>query len=317
MSPARLATAAVLVLSSVLASAAALAEPRQVSLGYLKRPGADPCPDEAALKGRIAARLGADPFRDDAPTGLEVVVGQSPIGLSATVTLREKSTSKSLGKRQLESHATDCRELSAAMELAIALAIDPLYQEKPAPSASNEPTLKPLEHPDAYSGPALQFDADLGFSLSLGEAPSVSPGFAVGGRARWEFLSLGLEARATIPVASGIAEFPGSSIAAHHLTGALLGCGHYGYVAGCLVGTVGALFVQGRDVPNARTQTLVASSLAARVQGEYPLTDHLLVRAHLDFGANLARTTARLGELDVWTTPAVFGLLGVGAAWRF
>lgn len=310
MRPSALAIAALI----TAIAAPAFAEPRLVSLGYLRRPGADSCPDESSLRSRIAARLGSNPFRDDAPTQLEVVVGQSPVGLGATVTLRERATSKSLGRRTLESHATDCRELADAMELAIALAIDPLYQTRPATEAPPQSTLAPIAHPDMTSSPDLSFEADARFALSLGEAPTASPGFAVGGRVRWEFLSVGLEARATIPIAS---EIPGGSLAVSQVTGALAGCGHYGYVGGCLVGTLGAAFLSGRDVPNARTDTKVAASLAVRALGEYPLGEHLFLRAHLDFGANLARTTARLGEQDVWTTPAVFGLLGLGAAWRF
>ncbi|HEY3445784.1 MAG TPA: hypothetical protein VGK67_05430 [Myxococcales bacterium] len=178
------------------------------------------------------------------------------------------------------------------------------------------PAPAPPETPPAAK-PDLLLDIDIGLTFSLGEAPAISPGLSLGGHLRWDFFSLGLEARATLPVGAVLAAFPGGSLSAHQVTGALMGCGHYGFVAGCLVGTVGAVWFESRNVPDPRTDTKLASTLALRLQGEYPLMDWLIVRAHLDFGANLLRSTASVGGAGVWTTPAVFGLLGLGAAWRF
>ncbi|MGC4086789.1 MAG: hypothetical protein QM756_02610 [Polyangiaceae bacterium] len=117
-------------------SAAAQSSHTRASLAFARNAGAESCVDQTHLKGLVAARLGREPFDDQAPLRIEGVV--SRVNQRFVLDLRTLDGSGSvLGQRHLESESADCAELGEAAALAIALSIDPNAPlTAPAPAAA-------------------------------------------------------------------------------------------------------------------------------------------------------------------------------------
>lgn len=118
-------------------AAGARAQPASASasarLRYERGAGTEGCPDEEALRNSVAARLGYDPFAEDAARTVRAKVESASGERVATVKL-EAADGRILGERRLTSRAANCSELAAAMELAITIAIDPLVLTRPTPT---------------------------------------------------------------------------------------------------------------------------------------------------------------------------------------
>ncbi|HEY3448467.1 MAG TPA: hypothetical protein VGK67_19080 [Myxococcales bacterium] len=151
------------------AQAASEDELPTVRLLYSRAPEALGCPDEAALRRAVAARVGRDPFGEPAQLVLRASVGPARTGLTARVEAAT-SSGEPRGSRVLDSRGRGCAELASAMELAISIAIDPLCLAKPPPPREppepfrEVPDARPpdLDPPDAGfmdSGPAEETDA--------------------------------------------------------------------------------------------------------------------------------------------------------------
>lgn len=185
---------------------------------YQRGAGAERCPDEAVLRATVAARLGYDPFRDEDERTVRARVTR-PMGgpFRADLELVDRDGA-SQGKRQLISQSGECDELFLAMTLAIGIAIDPLHDGAPPPSAPAPATVVPALPPPpiapsaAPAAPAVRdrasesparatrgvrfvpWAAALG---SVGIVPGPSWGALIGVRGQWTAFSLGLEGRWT------------------------------------------------------------------------------------------------------------------------
>ena len=136
---------AVVKLAALLAVAldqTSLAAPphRFVRFSYERGSGTSSCPDEAAVRGAVAERLGYDPFAGDAPESVVVKLKRTDRGLRAEVEIRDRS-GHATGARSLDSASArnDCTELASALALAVALAIDPLLIARPPPEPACPP----------------------------------------------------------------------------------------------------------------------------------------------------------------------------------
>jgi hypothetical protein len=133
---------------------------RTARLEYTRGAGALHCPDEAALRGAVAARLGYDPFRADAPRTITAAIARAGRALRADVKLSDAS-GKVTGTRQLSSKQNDCSELLGAVTLAISLTIDPQSQlripaiepQPPVSPPSTEPSPAPSTAPKTAPAP--------------------------------------------------------------------------------------------------------------------------------------------------------------------
>ena len=114
--------------------------PPSVRLSYVLGRGAEQCPPEAALRRGVAARLGRDPFRAEGAQLVSIRVEATRAGLAATVEVRD-AAGKAVGTRTVASSRRDCAELAAAVELAVAIAIDPLSFNRPTSDRWEEPPL--------------------------------------------------------------------------------------------------------------------------------------------------------------------------------
>ena len=120
---------------------------------YLRDEGALGCPNEAAVRAAISARLGYDPFEKGAPRTIRASIETLSDGFVARVELEGGPDGRM--QRELVTHGS-CSELVSAMALSISLAIDaenapnapaPESTTSPAPEAAavtpEEPTAAP------------------------------------------------------------------------------------------------------------------------------------------------------------------------------
>jgi hypothetical protein len=94
-------------------------------LVYSRDPAASSCPDEAALRRAVAARVGYDPFFTWAPKTVVVhIAAAPPHGFVARLLLVD-DRGVAFGARELRTQG-QCIELLDAAALGIAIAIDPV-----------------------------------------------------------------------------------------------------------------------------------------------------------------------------------------------
>jgi hypothetical protein len=320
--------AGLLALEVVTWSLAVRSEPAsRVHLRYTLGEGAARCPAEAAVRDSVAARLGYEPWADRAPRTIIVAVGLVGQLLRARVELRGVQ-GKIDGVRELSSSRLDCQELSAAVELAISIAIDPLsFGRAPAPPLAESPRppqaqapvegkAPPLRSPVTSADRALHVAASVGGHVAIGSAPSIAGGVTLQGRLRWRRLSLGIEGRVDLPAYRDV---PGGQISSSLLLGGLLGCFHYRWLAGCALVTAGALRAAGHGIPNAESATLAYAAGGIRLGVELPIFSIIALRLHGDLLAPFTRITLRESDTraEIWSTPPLSGAFGLAIVGAF
>jgi hypothetical protein len=307
-------------------------------LVHVRGPGAEACADEAATRRAVAARLGYDPFQADASRTTTVTIRRKGAGYVATVELRAEG-GEVAGVRTLSSPESDCRDLSSAIVLALAIAVDPLggmpapvpsTSASPSASAAPDPSTAPKSSPPSVpsaappSTPApiattearsTQLAANLGAFALVGALPDLAFGIEGGVSFRSGDLGVALEGRAD---RGARAQGPrGGEVHGSILAGSIVPCVHREVLVGCVVATAGILRGRGGsvDVPADDATFYLASGL--RLGIEVPLSSLLFLRAHVDGLATLRPTTLRILGEDAWTTPPFSMLFGLGAAARF
>lgn len=300
---------------SVLAGVAwgvALAEPTPATLAVAVEPALTQCPDARWIRNAVAARLGVDPFRDEATLAVKVAIAQAAKGMleaSLSVVFPDGRTAG----RTLRS--ADCLELASALELAIALVIEPRAPTQPTaevkPVAPPPPEPKPeppapvptpvvvvqvAPPPPEPSGPEVA----LGLSAvaSGGALPGVGLGFGLFGRLRWGLGSLGLEGRVHLPAS---VRFDLGDVRLFGAHGALTPCVHWRGAAVCALVSVGAVQVTGPVGAQAQ-QTAVRVGVGSRLSWGFELGALFALRPFAEVEALLSRLTIADGPRVVWVT---------------
>lgn len=316
---------------------------------YAVAPSIPSCPTSEEARDAVAARLGYDPFVDDAsrtvalevhPLPSKAGAPAGPAGIEGVLDVRGARP----GHREIVSERGDCREVVDALAVAAAIAIDPaslagpvasepappLPSEPPAPSPStSEAREVRAPHVDPVSDAAARGSSAGGEAprarvaaraeVVLGELPAVGVGVVVaaGVGARW--WSVDVEGEITAPAR----HFTGSAsaaVAASLLTVAVVPCAHVSVFAGCVVGRGGVLRSEGEGVGEPRRAVEPYGTLGARVGVELPVLPDvggLLVVAHGEMVAPVTRIALRLDDADAWLVPSVAARLAAGVGWRF
>lgn len=346
MSTARRAPFTLALLASALLGASSVRAqpaPRPVRLVYT---GADGCPAEPGLRAAVVARLGRDPFRDDALRTLTAAVRRTSRGLRAAVELREAGGAV-VGARRLSTADDDCDELVAALALAISIAIDPQSRLRPtatpplapppapppqagAPPAQPPPPPALLEPPIVEPPIALPLPAALpspapaspwrfrlrgGAHVPFGLLPGSTGGLSLDLGARRGAFSLTLGAEADLPTTR--AADAGGEVRAWLVAARLAPCLHLGAAAICGLASLGSLRGSGSGVALPRTDVTIFAALGARIAAEIPITSRLALAPHADLAVPLTHTTLQLAGADVWSTPAAHGAMGLAAVAHF
>ncbi len=312
-------------LGILASSAMALAEPRKVTLDYQRGDAAQSCPDERWIRQAVATRLGMDPFVAESNLHVEARIIRSGPALAGTLVLTNQDGVR-LGRRELASATGDCLELASAMELAIAIAVDPLLLTRPAakpaptaPAPAPEPAPAepaPVPAPAAPApapAPSVPLSARTG--LGLFTRVGLSPAPSAGASLR---LALGLS-RFSVEI-SGQADLAstvhlrGGDVTSRVLLGQLAPCARVGRFDLCAVLSAGALQVTGELSAAVQHQSSPLLLAGARGQAAFAF-DSLSLRPFLDLEAVLTRTTVLSGTEPVWVTAPLS--LSLGAAVDF
>lgn len=104
------------------------------------------CPDEISVRAGVIARLGRDPFFGDSERRAFIDVKQTAAGYVAVIELRESGRGAS---RRAIGPTTKCEDAVNALELALAVIVDPSYgSTTPAPPPANpQPFVRPAPYP--------------------------------------------------------------------------------------------------------------------------------------------------------------------------
>lgn len=294
-------------------------------LAFSRDAAASACPDAAGLRAAVAAKLGYDPFTDDAPRTLTVSFQKAGGEHRAQIELRDE-TGAVTGARKLKSGSQSCGPLADDVAQAIAIVVDPLYltpppppSASPAPAASSAPTPAPTtdepEPPEPVPAPPperFRGFVHAGSFVLAGTSPAgVGVGFAVGlgvrPRDRW---SVGIEARYDLE--GRAAARAGGEVRGGLLVGQLVPCLHSGPLLACVVGQLGAFFGRSEGVASPGRRTTLYFAAGARLAVEVPVIGpHLAVRLGLDVLASATRTQLLLDGEEVWISAPVTGTLGV------
>lgn len=309
------------------------ADAPRARLEYALGPGAEECPSEEMMRSAVAARLGFSPFTEIADRTLRVRLfspakaasveaNAAPnahgVMLVAEVLLLEGD--ELVGERRLESETADCTELARALELAMAVAVDPLSltrppPPKPPPPPPECPPLPPVplceeppEEPKIEPEPeavveetksvpeVVLFDfggtppgeypkifasvGAMGLLDTTGDQPTAGFVLNVGLRVH-PHVSIAYEGRAETPSETVGA---GGVVKAQLTTGSLVPCFHQGWLSGCALLTAGAT-AGGYEpfLPDGNFGFLLAPYLAVggRAALEIPIWRFFL-RIHLD-----------------------------------
>ncbi|HVT10238.1 MAG TPA: hypothetical protein VHO67_22415 [Polyangia bacterium] len=325
-----------------LGEATAHAGESAVHLVYMRGAGAERCPSQAELQQGVIARLGRDPFWGGGARPVWLTISRSGAELVATIAVQAEDGGPAQ-VRAVTSRRHECAELAAAVELALAIAIDPdaaLGVSPAAPSDSPERVeraSRPARLPDpaagasesptrvtstpgrtAAAGDASGYGWFAGAALlvSSGSAPALSAGVALDVGARRRDWSLMLEGRADYPSEAPMRNGAGA-VAASPVLAAVVPCRHLRWFAGCLVAAAGMLFGSARGVPDAHVDVTPYLASGVRLATEFALGTRFALGARVDLLATLTPTHLRVDGMDVWRTPAASATLGISAIERF
>jgi hypothetical protein len=309
--------------------------PRQVRFAYELQEGASSCPDLATVQAGVAARLGYEPFNDSAEDLVRATIHPFGHGLEARIEMTNAGGSRK-AERKLVSHQRDCAELASSVELAVSIAIDPLRlaptppgpgSREQAPAASvaglgEEPTqprpaaVLSAGEPGTTSTPGRPIlgRVEAGLVGTVGSAPSPSLGVAAGVGIRGGDFSLGIEGRADISASTSLRVGEASTSL---LVASLVPCLHFGKLAGCALATAGALRAAGHGLIDSRQVTVPYVALGARLAIALPITKRLSLAMHGDMTTPIGKTHLEVDDSEVWTTPPLAFVLGLGVAASF
>jgi hypothetical protein len=326
------------------ASAAAAAEQLSVSLRYS---AGSPCPDAAAFKSVVAARLGYDPFRAEAVDHVSVRITSQEGELDGRIEWRD-AQGKWAGDQTFPSASADCSRLARAMGLALAVQIQLLagtragtpVEPSPVPAPPTEsgpagtgspppraPVVPPVSEPPVLPAVTEKAASSAGGAprfFALGAGPALGLGLSsrpvalgrIFAGIVWPRLSLEIGAQASLPTTtrrdSDRAGFSQWLMAV--TTAACAGGTRWN---GCLLMAAGAVHMAGKDIDIARSAWAPIVSAGARIGYTQRLGQRSFLYAHADGLANVVRWAGELDMVPAWTAPPFAAALGIDAGIRF
>ena len=337
----RVATVVAWVIASASPPAARAGEPPSFALSYQAPDGAG-CPTEDAVRAAVTGELGYDPWDpvdDGASPRIGVTIRAARGGVRGRVEMRA-TDGRHLGARELE--APSCGELAGALDLAIAVAIDPLHAVSPAPppkppaTATTTTATTPSTATTATTGgsPALvarsaaaapprpRLVDDLRLRVAFGVQGTIDaapgPTFGFMGRVgfalrRW---SLAVELRGDLP---GSADIDGGRVSASTMAAFLVPCVAHRIVGFCALGGAGGQEVAGSGFLLARESWVPYAAVGARIELTLAVSRAMAVLVHVDVLAPVTRAELYVGTerpLRVYRSAAVSSSLGLALSTR-
>jgi hypothetical protein len=313
----KLVSVAVAIALSALAQEALSATPARL---FYAHPAFSNCPDRAEIVQKVEDRVGAGSIADDAPMTISATIARSGHGLEARVELQTR-TASAARKRTLRSARSDCRELAAAVVLAISIAIDPLsglggVSQPQAHTATTAPRKVRPERPEAIVVPLAEHAVTrigAGLAVSVGSAPDLAFGAVLSAGVRKAWASIAVEARGDLPSSKPIGT---GRISTSLYAASLLPCVEGGPWAGCVVLRGGVLQGAAHDLPDARSVTSPYAAVGARGMLDVLQSSDIAMRLSVEIAAPWVRTTLTAGGVDLWRTPPLSAAFGLTMVWN-
>ncbi len=285
--------------------------------------GSADCPDEQTLADAVGARLGYEPFTKDASRLVVITFRREGSSRRAIVQMKDADGSVK-GERTLRSSQGDCEELASATTLTISILLDPRSGMIPPRPPDREPTPDlPLpvatQPPDTPVPPEtiprepLHLRATLAGTGSIGIAPAPTLGVLVGLGIEHRWWSAAAEFRADLPVSDSVS---GLTARTSFTGGNLVPCAHIWRAYICTVLSFGAIRGEIAFASPSRQSTFHAM-LGPRIGLSMPIVRWLSFDGHLDAAYAPTSTSLRIGTEDLWRTPTISGLVGIGMVGRF
>jgi hypothetical protein len=346
---------------SIVASAAVVASfPRtaradaSAHLVYLRGPGAEQCPGEAAIRAAVSSRLGYDPFFPWAHDTLFAEIDRSNDAFRAVVKLVDANNLQR-GSRELSVRGSDCSAVIDVLALTISLTIDPSSvvggpkadepppaeapppsQSTVSPAAASQPTIAPEpEGPPAVPDPWLRrpepnerpgtrprqanpvsWQMALGTLAAVDAAPAPNAGFTLSVGATWRIFSFDLEARADLP-SQGASMVAAMEVRSWLVAGSLVPCAHFAFVFGCPVVSVGAVGATARGIQLPRDDYGPWWALGARAGAEWSPIRQVTLRAYAELLGTMLPVDVFVDGRLIYGFARETADLGAVVVWRF
>lgn len=279
---------------------------------------------EPALREAVAARLGYDPFVDQAGLAVDVkLVGTSTVKATLTV-----ARPKGAPATRVLSGPGDCVGLTSAVSLALAVAIDPLVMTRPAPApvVVAEP-VKPVAPVDQPAAPApapvvvapaapvsepvvVKTAITFAAGADIGQQPEGILGIRAGVRVGGKTLTGLLEGVVILPSRLNLAG--GGAIDAFFVGGDAGVCAGASVFVGCALVRAGAMRFQGVQLTDVQSGWLPAFSAGVRAGLEWPKESVLAVQLAGELRVPITRLRVLVGDDLAWGQNWVIGSVQAG-----
>jgi len=306
-----------------------------VTLDYQTEPALDDCASAAEFRELTRARLGYDPFLDQADLSVRVELRLSSGGLVGLVEWTPLNGGK-IGRREVAAENQNCEELSRMMAFVVAVQLqlmeDELHTELESNPSSKERSNEAQPPAPRRSGmvqlrngaialPARESAAEprgfvgLGAGIGLGMAPATSfQGRAFGGG------ELGL-ARAELAyeawLPSTLRQPYGGGFEHRLMLGSLSACFGPRTLRGCVVSKLGQLAVAGRSLDETREERGLVAQIGPRLAHEVRLSSHFSLDARAEVLYLLTPWVVTQNHVRVWQMPRFAGVFGFDGTVHF
>jgi len=302
------------------------------------------CPGAEDLKAAVVARLGYDPFDDEAPHHVSLRIVRRASSLDGRIEWRDAER-KWAGDQAFSMGSGDCLRLTRTMGLALAVQIQLLRDPSAAPVGDRElevdrapakdtaeaPLVKPAGEAPAptralastvvTTTPTASADTQRG--VAVGAGPAV--GFGLGphpillgrifGQLTWQRTSLQLAAEVSLP--STARRPDGAGVSQQLLLLSAAGCEALERWSACLVLNLGRVSMAGQDIDRPTSTNLPFAAAGLRAGFTQALGARAFISPRMDGLVVLTRWTASLDDVPVWTLPRFAAAVGIDMGLRF
>jgi hypothetical protein len=262
-----------------------------------------------------------NPFAVNAPWRLLVTLARKPSGFEGSAELRDV-TGTVEWTRSFPATST-CADLTADLATAIGVRVDPVRPQSRAERSDPATPPAPLPPPPKRQPPPASIPEPVMFRLGaagwmdLATAPRPAAGVSLDLGLQYGWFSVAIEGRWDPPAGATVAT--GATVTMTRFLAALVPCGHYRWLLGCIVGQAGqvqgTLGIPGGDTPSLQRAPYYTGGI--RLGVEIPaIPSRLYVRLAADL---LAATPAevRFADTAQWTSGIFVGGVGAGLTARF
>jgi hypothetical protein len=271
--------------------------------------GAETCPDASTLAAAVRADLGRAAGPESFRSSVHCQLGRQGPDWIARIEIGGGGAPPAV--RLIRAAGADCRPLSSALALTLALALSGSGPPRPvrqqvdgelSPALSARPP--PVERRSSLSAGAV---------LSAGALLEVSTGIELGARRRFHDLVLGVEGRLerALPARHGPATLEG-----WRATGALVPCLAPGRGGLCAVARAGGFAASSSDIAAGRAGRGAIAELGARATWQLG-AGSLALAFYVEGTVPVVRTSLLVDGRPVWASPAAAASVGAAVStWR-